>query len=785
LHQIDEQLYFSVDEHENSINLTDKGRDELARYANVDREIFTLPDIADKFSQLEGDDSLSEKEKQKLKQEIYKEYSKRGEINHAITQLLKAYVMFARDVDYVIQQGKVIIVDEFTGRLMPGRRYSEGLHQALEAKEGVKVEGETQTYATITLQNYFRMYEKLAGMTGTAATEANEFWEIYKLDVVSIPTNRPVRREDFNDRIYLTRKEKFDAVIEEIKYYHKRKQPVLVGTVSVEISELLKRMLDREKIPCAVLNAKHHQKEAEIVARAGQPYAVTIATNMAGRGTDIKLGTAVVKAYELVFAPLLEDIATQLKNGDSFLLVTENGEVLRNLAQICKDMHIEYREFNFRENAPHTVAKYLSEPGKVALFSGFELSRAIPEGDYKKKLLPKPICGLRTDTPNEWTCPKNPKECISLGIPCGLHIIGTERHEARRIDNQLRGRSGRQGDPGSSRFFLSLQDDLMRLYAGGDRAYNMIKKLNPPEGEPIEHRIISKQIETAQKRVEMQNFAIRKRLLEYDDVMNRQREVIYSLRKNILFGHNLKPEYDRLMREFCEGLVSEFTNPDSPPESWDWDRMSEEFAQVFLVRYDPNDPQHPADDLVEELYKTAKSAYNLKEGFLGEEITRRLERAAMLATIDQLWKEHLRALDDIKEGSHLMAYAQKDPLIEYKKEAFATFENLMSDICRETLIKFFHAQVVQPTRDRKMAPVRTVHQGIDSYGAGASAERAQKILGKEQSQGTSTPDDKFPRAKPPPTRRNRQRKVGEKVGRNDPCPCGSGKKYKHCCGKKG
>ena len=787
LPELDENLYFAVDEHENSINLTDKGRMELARYAKVSPEIFVLPDIAEKFSEIEGNPDLSEKEKQALKEKAYKEFSQRGEVNHAITQLLKAYVMFARDVDYVVQDGKVIIVDEFTGRLMPGRRFSEGLHQALEAKEGVRVEGETQTYATITLQNYFRMYHKLAGMTGTAATEATEFWEIYKLEVITIPTNRPVRRYDFEDRIYLTRKEKFDAVIDEIVYYHKRGQPVLVGTVSVEISELLKRMLDRRKIPCEVLNAKHQQREAEIVARAGQPYAVTIATNMAGRGTDIKLGPGVVKAYELVFEPILEKKIEEIKRGKSFLFVAENGEVLLNLAHICKNMGIQFREFNLRDSNPQTIARYLSEPGRVALFSGFELAKSIPAGDYEVFHFPKPKCAIRTKERDEWTCPEDPKKCIQMGVPCGLHIIGTERHEARRIDNQLRGRAGRQGDPGSSRFFLSLQDDLMRLYAGGDRAYNMIKRLNPPEGEPIEHKIISKQIANAQKRVEMQNFAIRKRLLEYDDVMNRQREVIYTLRRNALFGSNLKPEYQKMIREFCEDLVELYTDPNTPPEGWEWDKLSEEFAKVFLIRYDPKDPAHPADDLAEELFSHAMEAYRLKEEFLGEEATRQLERAAFLATIDQLWRDHLRALDEIKEGSYLMAYAQKDPLVVYKKEAFEAFERLLDEIRNETLSKFFHAQVVRPAAKRNIyVPLRAIHEGTKSYGAAETAKIAQKVLGnpQQQQQSTAQPVPSVATQMPEPNKPRTYRRQGKKIGRNDPCPCGSGKKYKNCCGRK-
>jgi len=791
--EIDEMLYFAVDERESSINLTDKGRDELAKFAKVDRDIFVMPDIAGEFSQIEVDEELSEKDKQELKQTIYKKFSERGEVNHAITQLLKGYIMFARDVDYVIQQGKVIIVDQFTGRLMPGRRYSEGLHQALEAKEGVRVEGETQTYATITFQNYFRMFRKLAGMTGTAVTEASEFYEIYSLDVVTIPTNRPVRRIDYNDRIYMTRKEKFDAVIKEIEHLYKHKQPVLVGTVSVEISELLKRMLDRKKIPCQVLNAKNHESEAEIVTRAGQSFAITIATNMAGRGTDIKLGNGIVKAYELVYSPILEKISAEIERDKSFLFVTENEETLRNLEASCKEGGIEFRTFSLRENAAETIAKYLAKPRRVALFSGFELAKVIPDGNYEIRNFPKPVCVLKLAGETDGLCPADPKECNADGVPCGLHIIGTERHESRRIDNQLRGRSGRQGDPGASRFFLSLQDDLMRLYAGGDRAYNMIKRLNPPEGEPIELGLITKQIATAQKRVEAQNFAIRKRLLEYDDVMSKQREVIYSLRRNILFGSNLKPEYRRLIAEFCEDLVYAHTDPERPPESWDWKNLSGEFAQIFLVRYDPDDPGHPSDNLAEDLENTAMKAYELKENFIGEDVCRKLERAAMLRTIDQLWKDHLRALDDIKEGSYLMSYAQKDPLVIYKKEAFDAFQNLMDDIRRETLMKFFHAQVVQPTGSHRMASMRTSHAGSGGYGARSSAEIAQKVLGNTQQQDTGegapahSPGaglSEQPERPPTGTGKRQPIRTGKKVGRNDPCPCGSGKKYKQCCGKK-
>lgn len=705
MQKLDEELYIAIDEHERSVNLTDKGRLELAKLANTQQDIFILPNYDELIAQIQSDETIDEKEKQKRLQEVSKTFAERSEINHSISQLLKAYIMFARDVDYVVQEGKVIIVDEFTGRLMPGRRYSEGLHQALEAKEGVKVEGETQTYAQITLQNYFRMYRKLAGMTGTAMTEASEFWEIYKLDVVSIPTNRPVRRIDFNDQVYMTRAEKFNAVMNEIQFYHSRGQPVLVGTTSVEVSETLSRMLSRKKIQHSVLNAKYHEKEAEIVATAGQPGNVTIATNMAGRGTDIKLGVGVVKAYEYVFRPILEKIAEDISKGKSYLLVGEDAQATLNLEHIARSIGLSPKVFSFRDHKPADISSYLSRRGQVAIFEGFELATHIPKGEYCITKFFAPRCAILTDDRDEFTCPQNPKECTKIGVPCGLHIIGTERHESRRIDNQLRGRAGRQGDPGSSRFFLSLQDDLMRLYAGGDRAYSMLKRLNPPEGQPIEHPLITRQIAAAQKRVETMNFGIRKRLLEYDDVMNRQRDVIYSLRRNILSGTNVLPEFKRMMWQFCEKLVDKYTDPNSPAENWDWDGLSQEFSEVFLVRIKKEDISDTTKNLVEELYEVAERAHKLKENIIGAEDCRKLERIALLISIDILWMENMRGLDDIKEGSYLAAYAQKDPLIEYKREAFSSFEKLMDDIVKETLTKFFHAPVVNPAR--QPSPTRT------------------------------------------------------------------------------
>jgi len=461
LHELDNLLHYSIDEREHTVNLNELGRSLLSPQ---EQQLFVIPDIVEGLHQIDSDESLSPPDRQKKKEELYRLHSERSEKVHNISSLLKAYSLFDKDVDYVVQDGKVLIVDEFTGRLMPGRRYSEGLHQAIEAKEGVKVEGDTQTWATITLQNYFRLYEKLAGMTGTAVTEAGEFWEIYKLDVVAIPTNEPVRRIDFDDVIYRTKREKYNSIIDEIIECYNAKRPVLVGTISVEVSETLSRMLKRVAIPHNVLNAKYHQQEAEIVAGAGQPGAVTIATNMAGRGTDIKLGPGVVKS---------------------------------------------------------AACRLIAEPTRPG----------IEPCPYLEEL-----------------------NCYDK-VPCGLHILGTERHEARRIDGQLRGRSGRQGDPGSTRFYMSLEDDLMRLF-GSERIAAIMDRLGVKEGEVIQHRMVTKAIERAQKRVEAQNFSIRKHLLEYDNVMNQQREVIYDRRLATLESENLKDEAANLINNVLEAKLS-------------------------------------------------------------------------------------------------------------------------------------------------------------------------------------------------------------------------------------
>ena len=554
------------------------------------------------------------------------------EMLHHVNQALKAHTLFKRDVDYIVKNGEVIIVDEFTGRLMPGRRYSEGLHQALEAKENVKIENENQTLATVTFQNYFRMYDKLAGMTGTADTEAAEFKKIYDLDVMVIPTNQPMIRIDFSDVIYKSRKEKFDAAINEIVELNERGQPVLVGTISIDVSESFSKKLTKRGIKHSVLNAKNHEKEAEIIALAGQKGAVTISTNMAGRGTDIVLGEG----------------------------VTELG---------------------------------------------------------------------------------------------GLHILGTERHESRRIDNQLRGRSGRQGDPGSSRFYLALEDDLLRIF-GGERISGIMEKLGMEDGEPIENKLISKAIENAQAKVEGHNFDIRKQLLEYDDVMNQQREVVYRQRREALSGKSLKPSIEDMIRDKAEEIAYGFTDERAHPEEWDWKGLKKAVFKQFNFRLD-NIDNDTMDGLTREglaqlIAESSLTIYNEKEASVGSEEFRHLERIVMLQTVDNLWKDHLLSMDHLKEGIGLRGYAQQDPLIVYKKEGFELFQEMVSRIKEETLGILYRIQISEPEN---------------------IADLQQP---KEQELVFSSGDA--------PAKKNPVKRTQEKVGRNAPCPCGSGKKYKKCCG---
>lgn len=735
---VDEELYYSVDYKLNSIEMTEKGRDFITG-KDEDPNFFVIPDVGTETAILEQklkakeeqeikkiqdniefSDSykkeLIERKKAELAQErsnelsaIHRLFSERSERIHAVNQLLKAYTLFERDVEYIVQDGKVQIVDEHTGRVLVGRRYSDGLHQAIEAKENVRVEAATQTYATITLQNYFRMYHKLAGMTGTAITEEAEFFEIYKLEVVEIPTNRPIARIDAEDKVYRTKREKFNAVIEQIKEKHEKGQPVLVGTTSVEVSEMLSRMLKRTGIPHNVLNAKQHARESEIVKAAGQRGAVTIATNMAGRGTDIKLG------------PGVEDLG-------------------------------------------------------------------------------------------------------------GLAIIGTERHESRRIDLQLRGRSGRQGDRGESQFYISLEDDLMRLFGGSDRIMNLMERMKFKEGEVIQHPWITKSIERAQKRVEQNNFAIRKRQLEYDDVLNNQRNVIYDRRRHALIGERLTSDIFEMLEDVISGLVEQYYS------AGDYEGLRDHVLRTLALNLEVNAEEWSKwglDATIDYVVDKALEMYRAKEKALagpiyevmknmpapqegehrptavqvifsdgfrylrvvadvakiieteGREIMRALERSAVLSIIDDKWMEHLRELDSLKEGINLRAYAQKDPLIEYKREAFNMFRNLLNTINNETISliwKSFPVDQVngqrRPQPQQAHAPkpkvdlrrAKTQHDVATNMGLQINAARNPETA-------MSRAAHKHQHEKPEPV------VVGEKIGRNEPCPCGSGKKYKQCHGK--
>ncbi len=690
MHEATDPLYFVIDEKNNSIEMTDKGID-LITGTSDDPLLFVLPNVGDEIAELEKDTTLSKEEKQNRKDEILQNYSVKSERVHTINQLLKAYTLFERDVEYVVIDNQVKIVDEQTGRIMEGRRYSDGLHQAIEAKEGVKVEAATQTFATITLQNYFRMYHKLSGMTGTAETEAGELWNIYKLDVVVIPTNRPIARNDMEDRVYRTKREKYQAVIEEIERLIKAGRPVLVGTTSVEISELLSRMLNGRNIKHNVLNAKLHQREADIVAEAGRESTVTIATNMAGRGTDIKLSQKVKKAG-------------------------------------------------------------------------------------------------------------------------GLAIVGTERHESRRVDRQLRGRAGRQGDPGSSVFFVSLEDDLMRLF-GSDRIAGMMDKMGFKEGEVIEHKMISNSIERAQKKVEENNFGIRKRLLEYDDVMNAQREVIYGKRRHALMGERIGVDISNMIYDGAEFIVEnakanedfeEFEMDlmkiyamDSPVTEEEFrstranelteivadeahktfkrktDRMSEIANPVIKDVYENRGDQFesiliPITDgkRVFNITTNLKAAYDNK----GYEVIRDFQKQTLLFVIDDEWKEHLRQLDDLRQSVQAASYEQKDPLLIYKLESFGLFKEMVNNINRKVLSILMRGQI--PTRDPQ-----DVRRGEQQRRSDYSKYRTQKDEAVSGAANDPTKQDTREKQRPEPIR------VEKKVGRNEPCPCGSGKKYKNCHGR--
>jgi preprotein translocase subunit SecA len=555
---------------------------------------------------------------------------------HHMNQALKANIVFQRDVDYLVKDGEVVIVDEFTGRTMPGRRYSDGLHQALEAKEGVKVEKENQTLASITFQNYFRMYEKLAGMTGTADTEAAEFKKIYNLSVAVIPTHNTMVRKDYADLIYKNINAKYRAVIREIEELHEKGQPVLVGTISIDVSEKISEMLKKKGVPHAVLNAKHHEQEAEIISQAGQQGKVTIATNMAGRGTDIKLGPG----------------------------VTDLG---------------------------------------------------------------------------------------------GLHILGTSRHESRRIDNQLRGRAGRQGDPGSSRFYLSLEDDLLRIF-GSDRISGIMEKLGMGEDEPIEHNMISRAIENAQRKVEGHNFDIRKHLLEYDDVMNKQREVIYQQRREVLEGDSVKETIAAMLADIIDQMVDDFATDKDPSEEWNWQEISERLNTMFGFRLDWNEAERQGLDdekFREKLMAEAQKVYDSREAQTGSETMRHLERVVFLQIVDTHWKEHLLNMDHLKEGIGLRGYGQKNPLNEYKREGYEMFMDMVGRVKEQVVSTLFRIQLVKEDEVERMAREQRERQQEMRLSRGPDGDEGKKT----------------------------QKRDGDKIGRNDPCPCGSGDKYKRCCGK--
>lgn len=681
---VDEELFFVIDEKQNSVDLTEQGID-LITGAGEDKNFFLMPDVGSQVAEIEKSD-LSEEEKVAQKDQLMQDFAVKAERLHIVIQLLKAYALFERDTEYVVVEGKVKIVDENTGRIMEGRRYSDGLHQAIEAKENVKVEGATQTYATVTLQNYFRMYHKLAGMTGTAETEAGELWEIYKLDVVVIPTNRPIVRDDQQDVVYKTKRTKYNAVIDHIAELREKGRPVLVGTTSVEISELMGRMLRQRNIPHNVLNAKQHQREADIVAEAGRAGTITIATNMAGRGTDIKLGPGVKEAG-------------------------------------------------------------------------------------------------------------------------GLAIVGTERHDSRRVDRQLRGRAGRQGDPGSTLFFVSLEDDLMRRF-GSDRIAGVMDKLGYKEDEVIQHSMITKSIERAQQKVEENNFGMRKRLLEYDDVMNAQREVVYKRRRNALFGERLAVDVSNMFYDLCEDLVTTHRNSDDyegfkleairylsvNPQATEEDFKRKSVAELSTLLYEQawaaykRKGEHLAQQAVPLLLQVQGGTYtNVMFPFTdgikqlrvivpiekaieskGHEVITAFEKAVVLGLIDEAWKNHLREMDDLKQAVHGAVYEQKDPLLVYKLEAFELFKTLVANFNRDVVS--FLCKGGLPVQQQEIRSAQEEKTDLSRLKAG-----------RDENNSVVNPNQGQPQQ--PQERKLEPVRVEEKIGRNDLCPCGSGKKYKQCHGK--
>ena len=713
------ELFFTIEERTREVALTDKG---CERMNPQDPETFVIPDLASALSVLDGDKDMSPEVKAERKREVQAQFMERSARVHVITQLLRAYCLYERDVDYVVQDNHVYIVDEFTGRILPGRRWSDGLHQAVEAKEGVEIEKESQTLATITIQNYFRLYEKLAGMTGTAETEAREFKDIYKLDVVTIPTNRPIRRIDGNDQIYRTQREKYKAIIEEVRKRHEAGQPVLLGTVTVDTSEVLSRLLKVAKIPHEVLNAKNHAREAEIVMLAGQPGAVTIATNMAGRGTDIKLGPGVV-------------------------------------------------------TLPQDVVK-----GNLSL----------------KDKLPGT---------------KDTIQKILEAHPQGLYVIGSERHESRRIDRQLRGRCSRQGDPGGSQFYISLEDNLMRLF-GSQKISGIMLRLGMKEGEVMEHRWLNKSVETAQRRVEQQNFAIRKRTLEFDDVMNKQRSIVYELRGTVLKGTpetvhgTILDVFNDIVFMQCEQFLSDPKNA-AVEDFLAW------LSTTFPVMVTPEElkpflgePGKAADFV----FGLVKEAYEAKCASEDPVVLPHMERGVFLQCIDREWQDYLRAMDDLRHSVNLRSYGQRDPLVEYKREAFNMFENLMNSIKLGVANMEFRAHTELAVRRMMAAAAAARAQRADAEqvehplealaeevapGAVPVEAAPEPVKGTEPATAAERVEEDKPKSAMDVFASMMSQVSGREVrvvqgpprggqpliGRNDPCPCGSGKKYKKCCGK--
>jgi preprotein translocase subunit SecA len=680
---VDEVDSILVDEARTPLIISGPADDSTGKYQEIDLIIPRLEAgrTVEKGEPEEGDYSVDEKHKAVILTEEGIEKCEKllsidnlydaGNIDtlHHVNQGLRAHALFQKDVDYVVNDGEIVIVDEFTGRMMPGRRWSDGLHQAVEAKEGMTVERENQTLATITFQNYFRMYDKLSGMTGTADTESIEFKKIYNLDVVVAPTHRPMVRDDRPDVVYQTEREKFDAVADEVEDCRERGQPVLVGTISIEKSELLSSHLKKRGVRHHVLNAKNHGGEASVVTQAGRLGAVTISTNMAGRGTDIVLGG--------------------------------NPEAL---AQV-----------EVGTNDPRDEA-FVAARDRLAV-----------------------------------DCETERQQVMDAG---GLHIIGTERHESRRIDNQLRGRAGRQGDPGSSRFFLCLEDDLMRIF-GAERIQGVMSRLGIEEGEPIEHRMITKAVANAQAKVEGHNFDIRKHLIEYDDVMNKQREVVYHRRRDALGAETTREGIDEMVEDLADGVVAEFVDADLQPDAWDWAEIERGMTERYGLAFDFDEPERAGliiDDFPEKLAEKAREYYSARETKYGPEVIRHLEKVIMLQTIDQQWKDHLLSMDRLKEGVGLRGYAQQNPLQAYQKEGFTLFGEMIGRIETESIRKLFTVQLVRDEDVERLEEKRKPEPMTLSHGAVSDLPK-------------------------------KPASAADKVGRNDPCPCGSGKKYKRCHGK--